>query len=137
MTEVCCPARDAVPNILIADDSRFMREVLLGSFRGQPGLELHQAATGRAAIEQLSTRKVDLVILDLTMPDLGGYEVLEFARAQDGLKNLPILVLTSRDDPEAKERALALGATEFLTKPFDPKTVLDLVRSLLARAGVK
>ena len=60
------------------------------------------------------------MFLDLNMPDIGGYEVLEFVRGQDTLRDVPIVVVTTRGDEGSRVRALAAGATRFLTKPFEP-----------------
>jgi two-component system chemotaxis response regulator CheY len=77
-----------------------------------------------------------VVVLDLNMPDIGGYEVIEFIRGQDKLLNLPILVVTTRGDESSRARALAAGATRFMTKPFAPEALLGEVRALIgARPG--
>ena len=71
------------------------------------------------------------------MPDISGYEVIEFIRGQDKLRQLPILVVTTRGDDTSRARALGAGATGFLTKPFSPAALLGEVRALVgARPGV-
>jgi two-component system chemotaxis response regulator CheY len=81
----------------------------------------------------LSLKKFDLVILDLNMPDIGGIEVVEFIRAQDRLRELPILIVTTRGDDASRTRALDVGASRFMTKPFAPDALLSEVRALLRR----
>jgi two-component system chemotaxis response regulator CheY len=120
-----------VNEILIVDDSRVMREMVIACLRGLAGLEFAQAASGLEAIERLSLVPYDAMVLDLNMPDIGGFEVIEFVRCQDKLKNLPILVVTTRGDEDSKARALELGASAFLTKPFAPEAILETVRGLL------
>jgi two-component system, chemotaxis family, chemotaxis protein CheY len=120
-----------VANVLVVDDSRVMREMLIACLRGQAGLEFHQAASGLEAIERLSLQPFDLMVLDLNMPDIGGFEVLQFVRAQDKMKKLPILVVTTRGDEGSKDRALELGASQFMTKPFAPEAIMDAVRALI------
>jgi two-component system, chemotaxis family, chemotaxis protein CheY len=125
-----------VPQVLVVDDSRVMREMIMACLRAQPGLEFAQASSGLEAIERLSLHPFDLLVLDINMPDIGGYEVIEFVRGQDRLRRLPILVLTTRGDEGSMSRALELGASRFMTKPFSPEEIVDAVRKLLgAHAG--
>jgi two-component system chemotaxis response regulator CheY len=120
-----------VHEILVVDDSRVMREMVIACLRGLSGLDFAQAASGLEAIERLSLASYDAMVLDLNMPDIGGFEVIEFVRCQDKLKDLPILVVTTRGDEGSKARALELGATAFMTKPFAPQAILEAVRTLL------
>jgi two-component system chemotaxis response regulator CheY len=125
----------AVNEILVVDDSRVMREMVIACLRGLSGLEFAQAASGLEAIERLSLAPYRAMVLDLNMPDIGGFEVIEFVRCQDKLKQLPILVVTTRGDEGSKSRALELGASAFMTKPFAPEAILEAVRGLLAARG--
>jgi two-component system, chemotaxis family, chemotaxis protein CheY len=125
-----------VPEALIVDDSKVMREMIIASLRAHEGLSFAQAASGLEALERLSLKTFDVVVLDLNMPDIGGYEVIEFIRGQDKLRALPILVVTTRGDEGSRARALAAGATRFMTKPFSPDLLLGEVRALIdARPG--
>ena len=122
---------------LIVDDSKVMREMVIACLRALEGLAFTHAASGLEALEKLSLQAFDVVVLDLNMPDIGGYEVIEFIRGQDKLLNLPILVVTTRGDESSRARALAAGATRFMTKPFAPEALLGEVRALIgARPGV-
>lgn len=118
--------------LLIVDDSKVMREMIMACLRAEPGISFTQAASGLEAIERISLRPFDLVVLDLNMPDIGGFEVVEFIRGQDRLRSLPILVVTTRGDEGSRTRALSAGASRFLTKPFTPEGILSEVRALLA-----
>jgi two-component system chemotaxis response regulator CheY len=120
-----------VIKILVVDDSKVMREMIVACLRGVDGLEFSQAASGLEAIERLSLGSFDLVFLDLNMPDIGGFEVVEFVRSQDTLKDLPIIVVTTRGEESTRTRALQLGASRFMTKPFAPEAVVAELRSLL------
>jgi two-component system chemotaxis response regulator CheY len=125
-----------VLKILVVDDSKVMREMIVACLRGVDGLEFSQAASGLEAIERLSLGAFDLMFLDLNMPDIGGFEVVEFVRSQDTLKELPIIVVTTRGEEATRTRALQLGASRFMTKPFNPEAVVSELRSLLgARLG--
>jgi two-component system chemotaxis response regulator CheY len=120
-----------MPEALIVDDSKVMREMIIACLRACDGLVFVQAASGLEALERLSLRRFDVVVLDLNMPDIGGYEVIEFVRGQDRLRALPILVVTTRGDESSRSRALAAGATRFMTKPFAPDALLAEVRALI------
>ena len=120
----------AAVEILVVDDSKVMREMIVACLRGEPGLRFTHAASGLEAIERLSLARFDLVFLDLNMPDIGGYEVLEFVRAQDTTRDVPIVVVTTRGDESSRERALTAGASRFMTKPFEPAQILEELRSL-------
>ncbi|MEY4575330.1 MAG: hypothetical protein RL701_33 [Pseudomonadota bacterium] len=117
--------------VLVVDDSKVMREMVIACLRGVAGLEFSQAASGLEAIERLSLGKFDLVFLDLNMPDISGFEVVEFVRSQDTLKGLPIVVVTTRGEEATRTQALALGASRFVTKPFDPEGLVAELRGLL------
>jgi two-component system chemotaxis response regulator CheY len=121
--------------ILVVDDSKIMREMIVACLRGQAGLTFTHAASGLEAIERLSLKPFDLVFLDLNMPDIGGFEVLEFVRGQDELKEIPIVVVTTRGDETSRARSLAVGASSFMTKPFAPAEILAELRSLLPAAS--
>jgi two-component system chemotaxis response regulator CheY len=121
----------AVPEILVVDDSKIMREMVVACLRAVSGASFTHAASGLEALEKLSLKPFDLVVLDLNMPDIGGYEVLEFVRGQDKLRALPILVVTTRGDEGSKARALESGASSFMTKPFVPDEILSVARALL------
>jgi two-component system, chemotaxis family, chemotaxis protein CheY len=120
-----------VPEALIVDDSKVMREMVIASLRAIDALSVTQAASGLEALERLSLKRFDFVVLDLNMPDIGGYEVIDFIRSQDKLRSLPILVVTTRGDDSSRARALAAGATRFMTKPFSPEMLLGEVRALM------
>jgi two-component system chemotaxis response regulator CheY len=121
-----------VLKILVVDDSKVMREMIIACLRGVDGLHFSEAASGLEAIERLSLSAFDLMFLDLNMPDIGGFEVVEFVRSQDTLRALPIIVVTTRGEEATRTRALELGASSFMTKPFNPEAVVSELRSLLA-----
>lgn len=118
-------------DILVVDDSKVMRDMISACLRPDPSLVVTHASSGLEAIERLSLKPFDLLVLDLNMPDIGGLEVVEFVRAQDKLKQLPILIVTTRSDDGSRERVLAAGASRYMTKPFTPDVILAEVRTLL------
>ena len=124
--------RMPVAEILVVDDSKVMREMIVACLRPHAGLRFTQASSGLEAIERLSLGTYDLVVLDLNMPDIGGLEVVEFTRGQDQLRDLPIIIVTTRGDDDSRGKALAAGATRYMTKPFTPEAILSEVRALLS-----
>jgi two-component system chemotaxis response regulator CheY len=122
-------------SVLVVDDSKLMREMIVACLRGRDGLVFEQAASGLEAIEKLALGPFGLVVLDINMPDIGGIEVVEFMRAQDRLRSVPILIVTTRGDEGTRQRALAAGADRYLTKPFTPEAILREVGTLLEGAG--
>ncbi|MEP6861506.1 MAG: response regulator [Deltaproteobacteria bacterium] len=117
--------------LLIVDDSKLMRDMVAACLRPLGAVTFEFAGTGLEAIERLALSGFDLVVLDLNMPDVGGIEVIEFVRAQDRLKTLPILIVTTRGDDASRAQVLDAGASSFLAKPFAPEQILDEVRRLL------
>jgi two-component system chemotaxis response regulator CheY len=124
-----------VKEILVVDDSRVMRDMVVACLRGLPEAQFTQAGSGLEAIERLSLGRFDLVVLDLNMPDISGLEVLEFVRAQDSLKSLPIVVVTTRGDEASRAAALQAGASSFMTKPFTPEVIVAEAQRLLNGGG--
>jgi two-component system chemotaxis response regulator CheY len=120
-----------VAKILVVDDSKVIREMVIACLRGQQGFTFAQASSGLEAIEALSLDGFDAVILDLNMPDIGGLEVTEFIRSQEHLQTLPILIVTTRSEDATRERILGAGASAFMTKPFTPDGLIAEVQALL------
>jgi two-component system, chemotaxis family, chemotaxis protein CheY len=117
--------------LLIVDDSKVMREMIIACLRADQALSFTHAASGLEAIEKLSLKHFDLVVLDLNMPDIGGIEVVEFIRGQDRLRTLPIIIVTTRGDEGSRSRAMEVGASRYMTKPFTPESILGEVKALL------
>jgi two-component system chemotaxis response regulator CheY len=117
--------------ILIVDDSPTIRKMVRASLQPLESSEFLEASTGLEAIEQLAVGRVQLVILDLNMPDMHGIDVLKFVRRHHHYQNLPIVVLTTRGDAVSRETAEEAGATMYLTKPFVPQILAAKVRDLL------
>jgi DNA-binding response OmpR family regulator len=119
--------------ILIADDDRDLRE-LVGFSLAQAGFFVLKAADGTAAIDQFAAELPDLVILDINMPGRSGFEACEEIRRRS---RVPVMMLTARGEEADLVRALELGADDYLTKPFSPRTLIARVRALLRRAGLE
>jgi DNA-binding response OmpR family regulator len=98
----------------------------------QEGYDVRSATTGRDGLAEMTRERPDLVILDLMLPDVSGYEVCQQARRDPALADTPILVLTARAQEAERQKGLAVGATEYLTKPFRVAELRDRVAHLLS-----
>src|SRR5687768_18560233 len=120
-------------HLLLVDDSPTIRRMLKVAL-APLGFEMLEAGSGLEAIEQLAVAPVQLMVLDLNMPDMHGLEVLGFVRANQKFHNIPIIILTTRDDQASRDAATHAGATRYLTKPFKPEALLAEARSVLDAA---
>ena len=116
--------------ILIVDDSPTIRRMVKASL-APLGAEFIEAGSGLEAIERLALGPIQLMVLDLNMPDMHGLEVLGFVRANQKFQQLPVLVLTTRNEPESRTAAMHAGATAYLTKPFTAQNLLTEARGML------
>jgi two-component system chemotaxis response regulator CheY len=124
---------EVTKTVLVADDSATMRRMIMAAL-GPRGLAFEQADSGLGAIERITLSHVDLVILDLNMPDVHGLEVLRFIRARESLRDLPVIILTTRGDEQSRAAALEAGATLYMTKPFQPQAIIAEVERLMQAA---
>ncbi|HEU4403593.1 MAG TPA: response regulator transcription factor, partial [Candidatus Polarisedimenticolia bacterium] len=120
--------------ILIVDDDLELRGLIAFALR-QASYLVVEAQDGPSALATFERERPDLVILDLNLPRLGGLEVLKSWRSQGAAT--PVMLLTVRSSEEDQVKGLDLGADDYLTKPFSPRTLLARVRALLRRAGIE
>jgi DNA-binding response OmpR family regulator len=120
--------------VLVVDDDPELRP-LIGYALRQAGLLAVEAASGEEGLALLRAEQPDLVILDLNLPGIDGLEVCR--RMREAGDRTPVLMLTVRSAEEAQVEGLELGADDYLTKPFSPRTLLARVRALLRRAGME
>jgi two-component system chemotaxis response regulator CheY len=118
-------------HVLVVDDSATMRRMVTASLRSLPNIGFQEAGTGLEAIEHVSISPVDLMIVDLNMPDMHGLEVVQFVHGHPSFRDIPIIVLTTRGDDESRSAALGAGASFYMTKPFEPKTLAERAMVLL------
>ena len=101
--------------VLVVDDSATMRRMVIAALSPLGDLSFEQAVSGLDAIERVTLTPIDLVLLDLNMPDMHGLEVLKFVRGHDAFRRLPVIVLTTRGDEPSRAAALAAGANGLVT----------------------
>ncbi len=119
-----------MPKILAVDDNKQNLELLIRSL-GAAKYEVITAGDGPTALQLIDSRAVDLVLLDVMMPGMSGYEVCEKIRANDATRLLPVVMLTALHDVSHRIQGIAAGADDFLTKPFNREELLTRVKSLL------
>jgi len=114
--------------VLVVDDEPAIRRFLRTGLTAQ-GFQVDEAADGKSALEELRRRPFDLLILDLGLPDMDGFDIIERLRGSGS--SVPILVLSSRADEAGKVKALDLGADDYVTKPFGVDELLARLRAAL------
>ncbi|MEO0325971.1 MAG: response regulator [Myxococcota bacterium] len=123
----------ATPCCLVVEDSPMMRQLLVFALRRVGDLEVVEAEDGLDGLRHLATRRFDLVLTDVNMPVMDGLKLVQRMRRDPAHEGVPILVITTEGSREDRERALALGADAFLTKPIDAPVVVAKVKELLGR----
>jgi DNA-binding response OmpR family regulator len=116
--------------VLIVEDHLMIAELIETRLRIE-GMQPMKCPGGREAIQFLGHTDVDLVILDIMMPAVDGYEVLKFLKSQDRTRQIPVILLTAKSTQEDVERGLAMGAAYYITKPFSGGDLVRKVKLLL------
>ena len=117
--------------ILIVEDSPTMRQLLVFALRRLKDADIVEAQDGMDGLRKVSSDQFDLALIDINMPVMDGLKLISLIRGEDSLRDIPIVVITTEGAKEDRERALALGANEYLTKPIQANRVLKVVQSLL------
>ena len=120
--------------VLVVDDEEHITEMLAMGLRYN-GFDVERAAAGRAALEAIDRRRPDLVVLDVMLPDLDGFEVARRLRRTEGAGgHVPIIFLTARDTTQDKVQGLRLGGDDYVTKPFSIEELIERVKAVLRRS---
>jgi len=128
--------KDKIARILVVDDEAYNRE-LLNDLLERKGFEILLAKDGEEALAVLDKNPIDLVLLDLMMPNLDGYGVLERMRADTRMRHIPVLVISAMSQEDASIRSIELGAQDFLLKPFNTVLLQARINSCLERKGMR
>ena len=118
--------------ILVADDETHIRTLLKISLEME-GYEVDAAADGQEALEKIEAQLPDLILLDIKMPVLNGWQVCERLKAGERTRNIPVVMVTAFGQKEARQRSLDLGADDFIAKPFETPALLEVIKKVLAR----
>jgi two-component system KDP operon response regulator KdpE len=131
VTPAAAPGTATKTRILVVDDEQAIRRLLRITLEAE-GYEVAEARSGREAVDQVAAHRPELIILDLGLPDLDGFEVLQLLRQQ---VQTPVIVESVREKEADKMRALDSGADDYLTKPFGTGEFLSRIRAVLRRAA--
>jgi DNA-binding response OmpR family regulator len=121
-----------VTRVLVIDDEAAIRLLCRVNLEAER-MQVDEAADGRAGLEQARSTRPDVILLDVMMPGLDGWQVAEELVADERTKDIPIVFLTARADFRDRERGLEAGGIAYLTKPFNPVELAALIEDLLAR----
>ena len=117
--------------ILIVEDSPTMRQLLVFALKRLKGVEIVEASDGMDGLRKVTSDHFDLALVDINMPVMDGLKLISLIRGEQNLAQMPICVITTEGAKEDRERAMALGANEYLTKPIQANKVLSVAKGLL------
>ena len=118
-------------NILIVEDSPTMRQLISFALKRLRGIRIVEANDGVDGLKNLSAERFDLILTDINMPIMDGLKLVSLVRNDANYKDTPIVVITTEGAQEDRERALALGANDYITKPIQPNRILEVAKGLL------
>ena len=118
-------------NALVVEDSPPMRKMIVFALSRIRGLTVVEADDGVDALRRIAGTKFDIIITDINMPILDGLKLVKRLRADESYKDVPIIIITTEGAEEDRQRALALGANAYITKPIQAPQVLSMVKEIL------
>jgi two-component system chemotaxis response regulator CheY len=118
-------------NALIVEDSPTMRQLISFALKRVRGIRIVEANDGVDGLKKLSTDRFDIIFTDINMPVMDGLKLISLVREDSNYRQVPIVVITTEGAQEDRERALALGANDYITKPIQPNRILDVTKTLL------
>ena len=118
-------------NALVVEDSPPMRKMIVFALSRVRELAVTEADDGVDALRRIAGTKFDIIITDINMPILDGLKLVKRLRADENYKDVPIVIITTEGAAEDRQRALALGANAYITKPIQAQQVISLVREIL------
>ena len=121
--------------ILLVDDTEFYRKAYTNKL-GMEGYRVTAVSDGLQAIKTLAQEKPDLVLLDIVMPGMDGFKVLQSMKANPNLKSIPVIVFSAKGVAEEISKAISLGATDFLVKATTPNKVVEKIKAVLGHQKI-
>jgi two-component system chemotaxis response regulator CheY len=120
--------------ILIIEDSPTMRQLISFALKRLQGVRIVEASDGVDGLKKLSADRFDLILTDINMPIMDGLKLVSLVRNDANYRNTPIVVITTEGAQEDRDRAMALGANDYITKPIQAGRILDMARTMLKLA---
>lgn len=120
-----------MPNILVVEDSPTMRQLITFAMKRIPNSRVIEAIDGVDALKKLSSEKIDLILADINMPVMDGLKLVSLVRSNASYQKIPIIIVTTEGAKEDRERALAIGANAYLSKPIQTQELIKIVNSFI------
>lgn len=118
-------------NILVVEDSTTMRSLIVSTLELLDDIEITESPSGFEALKILPHEKFDLILTDINMPDINGLELVSFVKNNQEYKSVPLIIISTEGSIKDVERGMALGADEYITKPFKPEELQSVVKKYL------
>jgi CheY-like chemotaxis protein len=118
-------------NLLVVDDSATTRMLISLTLKKEGVYRIVEVSNGREAVDKLSHESVDCVLTDINMPQMNGLDLISYIRSQYREPKVPIIVITTQGEEEARDKGMAQGANAYLTKPISGPKLVSLVKELL------
>lgn len=118
-------------NILVVEDSSTTRSMIRAALEEVEDFSSVEAGTGFEALKTLPTQNFDLIITDINMPDINGLELISFVKNHPSYKDIPLLIVSTERSEEDMRRGMELGASGYITKPFRPENLREIVKKTL------
>jgi two-component system chemotaxis response regulator CheY len=119
-------------NILIVEDSSMTRAMIRAVAEEFDDIETIEAANGFEALKLLPTEEFSLIITDINMPDINGLELINFVKKDERYKSIPLVIISTERSEEDKRRGMGIGADAYLTKPFKPEELQEIIKRFLS-----
>jgi two-component system chemotaxis response regulator CheY len=118
-------------NVLVVEDSKAIRSMIRVSLEEAGGFFAVEAGNGFEALKTLPTRRFDLIITDINMPDINGLELIGYVKSNPAYRDIPLIIVSTEKSEEDKKRGITLGAAGYVVKPFRKEELLAMVTKVL------
>ena len=116
---------------LVVEDSAIMRGIIVSSLANLQDVRSVEAPNGFEALRMLPQQKIDIILTDINMPDINGLELLSFLKNHPHYRSIPVVIISTEKSETDRKRGLELGADDYLTKPFEPGELENIIRKIL------
>jgi two-component system chemotaxis response regulator CheY len=122
-------------NVLVVEDSKAIRSMIRVSLEEAGGFFAVEAGNGFEALKTLPTRRFDLIITDINMPDINGLELIGYVKSNPTYRDIPLIIVSTEKSEEDKKRGITLGAAGYVVKPFRKEELMGMVTKVLEAAA--
>ncbi len=120
--------------ILIVEDDKFLRELMVRKLDAEQGFEVTSTVDGESGLKAMEENRPDLILLDLILPGIGGFDVLAKMKENTALANIPVIILSNLGQQDDVDKGMGLGAVDYMVKAhFTPNEIVEKVRQVLAK----